>query len=359
MKSILNFYNQKHSYFYGLILSIFAIVIIMEYTTPSAYVFGYLYTGAILLANTYPNRRVVIIVTLIAASLTFFNLFIPHVKIYHLPTVANRLIAMIALLVTGWLSIRNRIYQEKIAYQQAESQAKEQLFQIREDFVSTLTHDLKTPLLGAIETLKSFKLGLFGQVTPKQQKIIEMMRQSHQSTLQLVETILDIYRNDNEGLKLNREPINLKSLLEEIIFTLTDLAQSRRIYLNLSGINLWVEGDILQLKRVFLNLLSNAINHSPRGSNVEIVLESKGDEQCILFLDNGLGINPEDLPKLFERFYQGHHNRQTKGSGLGLYLSRQIIEAHSGKIWAENRPFQGAIFGCCLPAMRENLYDTL
>jgi two-component system NarL family sensor kinase len=358
MKSILNFYDSKHSYFYGLILSIFAIVIIMEYTTPSAYVFGYLYIGAILLANTYPNRRVVIIVTLTAASLTLLNLFIPNIKIYHLPTVANRLIAMIALLVTGWLSIRNRMYQEKIASQQAKIQAQEQLFQIREDFVSTLTHDLKTPLLGAIETLKSFQLGLFGQVTPKQQKILEMMRNSHQSTLQLVETILDIYRNDNEGLKLILEPINLKSLLEETIFSLTDLAQSRRIHIHLMGESAVIEGDDLQLKRVFMNLLSNAINHSPRGSKVEIILESKGHEQQVLFLDNGLGISPEDLPKLFERFYQGHHNRQTKGSGLGLYLSRQIIEAHGGKIWAENRPSQGAIFGCRLPVCRESNYGS-
>jgi two-component system NarL family sensor kinase len=353
MKRFFNFYDQQHSYFYGLILSIFAIVIIMEYTTPSAYVFGYFYIGAILLANTYPNRRIVTIVTLTAASLTFFNLFIPTIKIYHLPTVANRLIAIVALLVTGWLSIRNRIYEEKITHQQAKIQAQEQLFQIREDFVSTLTHDLKTPLLGAIETLKSFQLGLFGQVTPKQQKIIEMMQHSHQSTLQLVETVLDIYRNDNEGLQLNLETINLKSLLEEIIFTLTDLAQSRRIHLNLSGKKLWVKGDSFQLKRVFINLLTNGINHSPRGSNVEILLESKGNEQQILFLDNGLGISSEDIPQLFERFYQGHNSRQTKGSGLGLYLSRQIIEAHGGKIWAENRSTQGAIFGCRLPAIVE------
>ncbi|ACB53242.1 two-component sensor histidine kinase [Crocosphaera subtropica ATCC 51142] len=357
MKRFFNFYNQKHSYFYGLILSIFAIVIVMEYTTPSAYVFGYLYIGAILLANTHRNRRVVTIITLAAANLTFFNLFIPTIKIYHLPTVANRLIAIIALLVTGWLSVRNRIYEEKIAYQQAKIQAQEQLFQIREDFVSTLTHDLKTPLLGAIETLKSFQLGLFGQVTPKQQKILEMMRHSHQSTLQLVETVLDIYRNDNEGLKLQKEPINLKELLEEIVATLTDFALSRRIHLNLTGENLWVEGDRFQLKRVFVNLLSNAINHSTRGSNVEILLQSKGDKQEVLFLDNGLGISPEDIPQLFERFYQSHHNRQTKGSGLGLYLSRQIIEAHQGKIWAENRSSQGAIFGCRLPGIVDSIYD--
>lgn len=351
-------YLQEYSC-YALILSIFAVVIILEYSTPSAYVFGYLYTGAILLANTQKNRHLAIGVTLGAVILTLLNLFIPIGKIHNLPTVANRTIAMIALLVAGWLTVRNRIYEEKIAHQQAQIKAQEKLFQIREDFVSTLTHDLKTPLLGAIETLKSFQMGLFGSVTPKQQKILEMICRSHQSTLQLVETVLDIYRNDNDGLKLEQKPVNLRSLLEEIITSVTDLAQSRRIHINVTGDRLWVRGDPFQLRRVFVNLLSNAINHSPRGSNVEILLESKGDEQQILFIDNGLGITQEELPQLFERFYQGNSDRQAKGSGLGLYLSRQIIEAHGGKIWAENRPKQGAIFGCRLPAIIENIYEHL
>ncbi|ACK65966.1 histidine kinase [Rippkaea orientalis PCC 8801] len=354
-KIILDFYNQKYPYINGFIILIFFIVIILEYITPSAYVFGYLYSGAILLANIQGNRYLVLVVTLTAAFLTLLNLFIPIIEIYNLSTVANRVIAMISLLVVGWLSIRNRNYQEKIANQQAKIKAQEQLFQMREDFVSTLTHDLKTPLLGAIETLKSFELGLFGQITPKQKKILEMMIRSHQSTLQLVETVLDIYRNDNEGLKIDLKPVNLRTLLDEIIASLTYLTQSRRVHINITGDRLWVKGDPWQLKRVFINLLSNAINHSPRGSRVEIILQSKGDEQQILFRDNGLGISQEELPQLFERFYQGTSDRQAKGSGLGLYLSRQIIEAHGGKIWAENRSPKGAMFGCRLPAMMDKL----
>jgi two-component system, NarL family, sensor kinase len=117
-----------------------------------------------------------------------------------------------------------------------------------------------------------------------------------------------------------------------------------------------VKGDALQLQRVFTNLLVNAINHSRRGDRIEVMLESQPSYQVVKILDTGAGIQPEEFPRLFERFYQGHGDRQAKGSGLGLYLSRQIIEAHNGTIWAENRQSlqsgtaQGAIFGFRLPA---------
>jgi two-component system NarL family sensor kinase len=93
----------------------------------------------------------------------------------------------------------------------------------------------------------------------------------------------------------------------------------------------------------------NAINHSPRSSKVEVKLETQGEQIIIKVCDRGLGITQAELPHLFERFYQGSSNRQATGSGLGLYLSRQIVEAHGGTIWAENQLPQGAVFGFRLP----------
>ncbi len=342
---------------YFLIVGTFAVVIGLEYATPSDYVFGYLYTGPILLANPRLNRSATLQVTLAASALTLLNLVIPHVEHTNPATVANRIIAVMALVVTGWLSDRTRRYEEAIAQQQAQLQAQEQLVGLRENFASTLTHDLKTPLLGAIETLKSLQQGYFGAVTQEQQKVLAMMRRSHQSTLQLVETLLDVYRNDTEGLKLHLAPVNLVALAEEVIATLIDLAATRRVYISLGygksdfRRSLWMNGDALQLQRVFSNLLINGINHSPRGGRVEVVLESDSTYHFVKVLDNGPGITEDELPYLFERFYQGQSDRQAKGSGLGLYLTRQIIEAHGGTIWAENRKPQGALFGFRLPAV--------
>jgi two-component system NarL family sensor kinase len=339
-----------------LIAGIFALVMALEYTTPSDYVFGYLYTGPILLANPRLNRSATFQVTLAACVLTLLNLVFPHVEHTNPATVANRVIAVMALVVTGALSDRTRRYEEAIAQQKAQLKTQEQLASIREDFASTLTHDLKTPLLGAIETLKALQQSQFGAVTAVQQDVLGMMTRSHQSTLQLLETLLDVYRNDTEGLKLYLAPVNLVAVAEEVIATLIDLATTRRVYISLGyGESefrraIWVKGDALQLQRVFSNLLINGINHSPRGGKVEVVLESDSAYHVVKVIDNGPGITGDELPHLFERFYQGHSDRQAKGSGLGLYLTRQIIEAHSGTIWAENRIPQGALFGFKLPA---------
>lgn len=338
------------------IISLFVLGLVLEFATPVDYVFGYLYTGPILLATSRLGRVATFYTTLVAVALTILNLWVPRNEVIEPSSIANRLIAVIALIVTGILGDRNRIYEQAIARQQAKLQAQAQLATVREDFASTLTHDLKTPLLGAIETLKAFQQGKFGEIAPAQHKVLATMARSHQTTLQLVETLLDVYRNDTEGLKLQLAPVDLVAVAEEAISTLTGLASSRQIYINLNyGESdfrraLWVKGDALQLGRVFVNLLTNGINHSLRGGRVEVVLASQSDYQIVKVLDNGLGITAAEQPHIFERFYQGDSDRQAKGSGLGLYLTRQIIAAHGGTIWVENRSPRGALFGFRLPA---------
>ncbi len=342
---------------FWLIVGLSAVVSVLEFSTPPEYVFGYLYIGPILLANARWNRTATLVITVMASILTLMDLWIPGGYSITASTIASRVIAILALIVTGILSDRNRYYAQAIAQQQAKLQAQEELTSVREDFASTLTHDLKTPLLGAIETLKVFEQENFGTVTPEQKKVLAMMVRSHQTSLQLLETLLDIYRNDIEGLKLQLTTVDLVAIAEETINTLFDLASTRRVHIRLTHgdsdfrKSLWVLGDALQLRRVFSNLLTNAINHSPRGGKVEVVLESQAAFQVAKVIDAGLGITEQQLPHLFDRFYQGHSDRQAKGSGLGLYLTRQIIDAHNGTIWAENHSPTGALFGFRLPAL--------
>lgn len=339
----------------SLILGLFCLVLALEFSTPPDYVFGYLYIGPILWVNARLGRLATLKATAIAVFLTLLNLWLPMRSMVEPSTIANRLIAVLSLMVTGWLSEQNRHYQEVLVQKQTQLQSQEQLVSLREDFASTLTHDLKTPLLGAIETLKAFQSGQFGEVTATQQKVLATMGRSHQSSLQLLETLLDVYRNDTEGLKLNLAPIDLTALTEEVTNNLAVLAAAHQVYLNVNyggsdfRQSLWVEGDMLQLQRVINNLLINAINHSRRGDRIEIQLASQSAYQLVKILDSGSGIHLDELPYLFERFYQGSSDRQAKGTGLGLYLCRQIIAAHHGKIWAENRYPTGAIFAFKLP----------
>jgi two-component system NarL family sensor kinase len=340
----------------ALIVGLFLLVLGLELATPTDYVFGYLYTGPILWVNARLGRKATIYATLIAVVLTLLNLWFPGGETLNPSALASRLIAVISLIVTGWLSERNRRYQEAIANQQAQLRSQEQLVSLRQDFASTLTHDLKTPLLGAIETLKAFQSQKFGIVSELQQKVLSTMARSHQASLHLVESLLDVYRNDTEGFRLDLAPVDLASLAEETTMALAEFAASYQVYLSLNygksdfRQSLWIKGDAFQLERVLTNLLINAINHSRRGGKVEIVLESQASAQVVKVLDSGSGITDEELPYLFERFYQGHSDRQAKGTGLGLYLCRQIIEAHEGgTIWAEKRRRGGAVFAFRLP----------
>jgi two-component system NarL family sensor kinase len=178
------------------------------------------------------------------------------------------------------------------------------------------------------------------------------MSRSHKLSLDLVEMLLDVYRNDAEGFTLHRQPIDLQSIARESIDTVVALGSERQIEFNLNCDGLETEipqltGDRLQLSRVFNNLLSNAIYHSPRGGRIDISIYYQENRYIVSVADRGNGISPSDLPFLFDRFYQAQG--KLKGSGLGLYLSRQIVEACGGKIWAKTTLPQGAKFYFSLP----------
>ncbi|WP_414620656.1 sensor histidine kinase [Calothrix sp. CCY 0018] len=356
LQALIHLYTSRQ----WLIVAIFILVVILEYSTPPIYVFGYLYIGVVVLANSRLSQKTTAWVTISAIAFTILNLVIPGVETITLPTIANRSIVVAALIVTGWLSNRNRKYEEAIARQKMQILAQEKTASLREDFASTLTHDLRTPLLGAIETLTAFESEKFGAVTHNQHKVLQIMRRSHQNTLELVQTLLDVYRNDTQGLQLRCSSIDLVAVAESAISTVVELASTRQVYIHLGFADsefrsrAMVNGDDLQLQRVFVNLIANGINHSLRGGKVEVVFVPNGINHTVKIIDQGQGITEEELPLLFERFYQGHTNRQAKGAGLGLYLSRQIIEAHGGKIWAERRKSGGAIFGFSIPAFVNN-----
>lgn len=349
--------NRKdwHLRTFWLVITLFVSIFWLEFATPPEYVFGYLYVGPIVISSTHLSRKTTLQLTILACLFTLANLCFPHRDNISVSTWASRLIATFALVVTGILSDRNRLYQEEMLQQEAKLQAAEQLAGVRENFTATLAHDLKTPLLGAIEALKALERGNFGAIQAEQKQVFLTMIRSHQTTLQIIETLLLIYRNDSEGLELSCHPVDLRAIAEEATKPLLALAANRRIHISFNYGDsdfrkfLWVNGDSLQLMRVLTNLLINAINHSPRGGKIEVVLEAGSSMQTVKVMDTGAGI--EEIPYLFERFYQGKSDRQVQGVGLGLYLSRQIIEAHGGTIWAENRYPVGAMFAFGLPTL--------
>lgn len=217
---------------------------------------------------------------------------------------------------------------------------------LREDFVSTLTHDLRTPLLAGIQSIGFFLDGTLGEITPQQREMLEMLTQSNQQMLQLVNVLLEVYRYEAKQQKLIMEPFQLADLVHQVLLELQALSLSKNQEMKTTVIEPLplAYGDKHALRRVLTNLVANAIHYTPASGRI-MVHASVGERMLTVSVeDNGRGIPADDLSRLFARFAQGTRKHRTTGTGLGLYLSRQIIEAHGGRIWADSEEGRGSIF---------------
>ncbi|WP_373531263.1 ATP-binding protein [Vampirovibrio sp.] len=233
---------------------------------------------------------------------------------------------------------------------------RKEIERLRDDFMSTLTHDLRTPLLAAIQTLGFFADGTLGTLSPKQLELIQMLTQSNRELLGLVNVLLEVYKYESGRQKLILDTVSLKDLLGQITQELDALASHREHALSLSllgdlsadGCKVW--GDKQELKRVFVNLIGNAIHFTPKQGVIQVQIQiNEAGQLQIDVVDNGRGIPATDIPRLFQRFSQGTSKQRSSGSGLGLYLSRQIVEAHHGQIGVESEEGAGSRFYVILP----------
>ena len=221
---------------------------------------------------------------------------------------------------------------------------------LRDDFIATLTHDLRTPLLAAIQTLTFFLDGALGELDEKQKLLLSTMQKSNEDLLGLVNALLEVYKYDADKLELTKTNFNIYNLVEQVYNELQTLAQSKEIEFKIECTNkdLTVNADRSEIRRVICNLCGNAINYTQNGGRVVITLKNEGNDLIFSVADNGSGIPQEDIPNMFQRFSQGTSKKRSTGTGLGLYLSRQIIESHGGKIWLESALNKGSEFSFLL-----------
>ena len=221
---------------------------------------------------------------------------------------------------------------------------------LRDDFIATLTHDLRTPLLAAIQTLTYFLNGDIGELEEKQKLFLMTMKKSNEDLLGLVNALLEVYKYDAEKLTLTKTNFNIYNLVKQVYDELNPLAQSKNIEFTIDTelSDTEILADRGELRRVICNLCGNAINYTHEGGKVTITLKVEGKDLIFSVLDNGSGIPQEDIPNMFQRFSQGTSQKRSTGTGLGLYLSRQIIESHGGKIWLESVLNKGSEFSFLL-----------
>nr|WP_290221014.1 HAMP domain-containing sensor histidine kinase [Trichocoleus desertorum] len=231
----------------------------------------------------------------------------------------------------------------------------------REDFVSRLAHDLRTPLVAADRMMGLFRQGALGELSPDMNDAIITMARSNQNLLQMVNTLLEVYRLEAGRKSFSFAPVNLRELVTEVTQELAPLAADKNLALKLDleeepadPAATYVLGDRLELHRVLTNLVGNALKFTDSGyisvglTSAPATSASTPAWVVITVRDTGTGISAEDQAMLFERFRQGHHRRS--GSGLGLYLSRRIIETHQGTVDLESELGKGSTFIVRLPA---------
>lgn len=221
---------------------------------------------------------------------------------------------------------------------------------LRDDFIATLTHDLRTPLLAAIQTLKFLIEGAVGELSDKQKVLLSTMQKSNEDLLGLVNALLEVYKYDAEKLVLNKTEFNIYELTKLVHDELKPLADNKNISFEIDCIDKEIEirADRGELRRVICNLCGNAINYTPQDGKVVITIKNESADLIFSVSDTGCGIPNEDIPNMFQRFSQGTSKKRSTGTGLGLYLSRQIIESHGGKIWLESKLDKGSEFSFIL-----------
>jgi signal transduction histidine kinase len=221
----------------------------------------------------------------------------------------------------------------------------------QENFVRLLVHDLRVPLAAAIYLLDSLVDGVYGNTLEEISPVLRRLYSSSQSLLDLVNTLLDASLYDAGVKKLNLEKVDLRQIITSVAEQLLPLATAKKLNLQINlntSLPLIVEGAPIELQRLFLNLVSNAIKFTDFGW-VKIVQQKSDSKVVIEVSDSGMGISDEDLPKIFSRFYCGGRGHTSVGFGLGLYLAKQIVEAHKGNIGVSSSPGLGSTFTIQLP----------
>jgi len=227
----------------------------------------------------------------------------------------------------------------------------------KEEFASMVTHELKsplTPIIGWCQTLKNPKL--IGQLNSKQFNAVDIIQKNAKRLLQLVGDILDVQKLDLNRMKFDSQPIDVDDLLNYMHNNLQNIMAQKNInHINSTKEQLTVRSDRNRIEQVLNNLILNAVDFVPsEGGKIEYGAQSKGDEILFYVKDNGIGIPPEKQKNLFRKFYQIDTSvtRKHGGSGLGLALSKGIIESLGGKIWVESELGKGASFYFTIPIDR-------
>ena len=249
-------------------------------------------------------------------------------------------------------SLNRKLEESNRELNQANAQLRE-LSAMKEEFLALTTHDLRSPLTVISGVINFFTSGRLGDLTPEQRNMVSMMERNTQNLIELVNDLLDASKLESGTMRLDLATIELRGLVDELREQMQPLAAEKEITLeeDVPAALPPLRADRAKLRRVLVNLISNALKFTPRGGRVRVTAAPEAGAVRVSVTDTGVGIAPDDLRDIFDKYAQARSRatRSEKGTGLGLYITRQLVELHGGRIEVHSEVGKGSTFSFTIP----------
>ncbi len=251
----------------------------------------------------------------------------------------------------------NETLEHKVHQRTAELEIANQQLQradrLKSEFLATMSHELRTPLNSVIGFAEILQDEICGELNEEQKEFVQDIQDSGQHLLTMINDILDLSKIEAGRMELNFEEFSIHQALQEVHAIIMGMANKKRIHPRFEVVprEFDIVADKVKFKQIMYNLLSNAVKFTPEGGNITTRAEILPTEVQVSVRDTGIGIRPEDRDTLFQSFQQldSSYSREYQGTGLGLALTKRLVELHNGTIWLESEHGKGSRFTFSLP----------
>ena len=223
----------------------------------------------------------------------------------------------------------------------------------KSEFVSTVSHELRTPMTSVKGYTDLLAMEAAGALNDAQRNFLNIIQENAARLTTLIDDLLDISRIETGRIKLSMSPIRIDDLMHSVVASMDAQIQQRgqKLMIDVPADLPAIMGDKDRLTQVLVNLLGNATLYTDEGGTIAIRAHEVESAVAVEISDSGIGIDPEDMSMIFDRFYRGESSRvqACQGTGLGLAIVKSFVEMHGGRIWVESQPSAGSTFTFTLP----------
>jgi two-component system, NtrC family, sensor histidine kinase KinB len=224
-----------------------------------------------------------------------------------------------------------------------------ELERMKEEYVALISHDLRNPLFATLIHVEGAQAALLARGLVEESEALDDAIAEVAKMDSMIQDLLDSARMESATLTLNRRTTDLHELVRDVTESMAPENARVRVEVPANDPLPTAEVDAARLGRAVANVIGNALKYSPRDAPVEVRLSASTEHATIEVADQGSGIPQEDLPRLFDRYYRASTRREERGHGLGLYIARQVLEAHGGSIGVQSHPGAGSVFRITVP----------